>query len=94
MNKGFYITLGRKEIFVVSDYTNKTDQLAEKILRKLINYGYDIPINPDTKKELLYWTTPATIEYKDGWRQINGIKSTFIVNSPNDSNLLLIELNK
>lgn len=52
---GFYLTIGKLDFFIVTDRKNKTDKLASDILRKLL-----LPNNPDTRKEVLYWTTSAT----------------------------------
>ena len=56
---GFYFNIGRKEFFVKTDYKNKTQVLAKKILRKLL-----LPENPDTIKELLYYIIPANCQIK------------------------------
>lgn len=65
IKSGFYVTIGKKGFFIVTDYKNKTQTLASKIITKLNRvFGYDIPDNPDTRKELLYWASYGTIEYK------------------------------
>ena len=51
---GFTFPMGQKDIFVKTDYKNKTEQLARKILRKML-----LPENPDTVKEILYYLQKA-----------------------------------
>ena len=46
--------MGQKDIFVKTSYKNKSEQLARKILRKML-----LPENPDTVKEILYWLQKA-----------------------------------
>lgn len=62
--KGFYFNLGKTEIFVKTDRKNKTEKLASEIFHELKNYGFQIPDNPDTRKELHYYLTPAYCEIK------------------------------
>lgn len=57
--KGFYFNLGRKEVFVESTRTRKTEKLLSDILRAL-----QLPDNPGTRKELNYWLSPACLEVK------------------------------
>lgn len=57
--KGFYFNLGRKEIFVESKRVRKTEKLLSDILQSL-----QLPNNPDTRRELDYWLTPAFLEVK------------------------------
>lgn len=57
--KGFTFPYGRKDIFVQTELKNKTDNLAKKILRKMVELGYDIPDSPDTRKELLWYLEKA-----------------------------------
>ena len=64
MKKGFYFRAGRKEIFVETNAKNKTQALATRIFKALIPHGYSIPDNPSTRKELLYYLTPAYLEVK------------------------------
>ena len=59
MIKGFTFPLGNKDVFVETTYKNKTQALAKKILKTL-----NLPDNPGTVKELLYWLTPATCELR------------------------------
>ena len=54
---GFTFQLGKKDVFVITDYKNKTESLARKILRKLL-----LPENPDTIRELLYYMIPGEID--------------------------------
>lgn len=62
--KGFTFPLGKRDVFVETKLVNKTQSLASKILRKLIDYGYDIPDNPDTRSELIYYLQKAECEIK------------------------------
>lgn len=56
---GFTFPLGRKDVFVKTNLQNKTEGLARKILLKM-----QLPENPDTRKEILYWLEKATCEIK------------------------------
>ena len=56
---GFTFRLGRKDVFVETTAKNKTKKLAEKILYKL-----ELPVNPDTISEVLYWLMKANCEIK------------------------------
>lgn len=56
---GFYFNLGKKEVFVESSRTRKTEKLLSDILRAL-----QLPDNPGTRRELDYWLTPARLEVK------------------------------
>ena len=60
--KGFTFPIGHKDIFVETELKNKTDVLAGRILRKLINHGFDIPNNPDTRREVIYYLQKAECE--------------------------------
>ena len=64
MKAGFYFQLGKKEVFVETTYKKKTEKLASNIFMALIKHGYSIPDNPDTRKELLYYLLPASLEIK------------------------------
>lgn len=57
--KGFTFMLKGKDVFVETSYVNKTENLASKILTKML-----LPDNPDTRKELLYWLQKAECEIK------------------------------
>lgn len=57
--KGFTFMLKGKDVFVETSYVNKTENLASKILTKML-----LPNNPDTRKELLYWLQKAECEIK------------------------------
>ena len=57
--KGFTFMLKDKDVFVETSYVNKTENLASKILTKML-----LPDNPDTRKELLYWLQKAECEIK------------------------------
>ena len=59
MKRGFTFPLGRKDVFVETTYKNKTASLAKKILKAL-----NLPDNPGTVKEVLYYLVPATCELK------------------------------
>lgn len=61
---GFTFQLGRKDVFVKTDYKNKTENLARKILQKI-----GLPENPDTRKELLYYLEKATCEVRGTTRK-------------------------
>lgn len=61
---GFTFYLGGKDIFVETKLINKTQSLASKIFRKLINFGYDIPDNPETRSELLHGIRKANCEIR------------------------------
>ena len=62
--KGFTFPYGRKDIFVQTELKNKTNHLAEKIIRGMVNAGYDIPDNPITRKEILYFLQRAECEIR------------------------------
>lgn len=57
--KGFTFPYGRKDVFVVTDRKNKTKALASEILRKM-----QLPDNPDTQAEILYYLRKADCEKK------------------------------
>ena len=57
--KGFTFLYGKKDIFVQTELKNKTNNLAEKIIRGMVNAGYDIPDNPIIRKEILYFLQRA-----------------------------------
>lgn len=95
--KGFTFYLRGKDIFVETNYKNKTEALASKIFRKLINYGYNIPDNPSTRKNLLWTIQRAECEIKtlsNGKKmyEIHGAnfggKGSFV----DDGNTLIIKL--
>lgn len=95
--KGFTFTLGHKDIFVETELKNKTESFASKIFRKLVNLGYDIPDNPNTRKDLLYWIQPAECEIRtlsNGNQYYNihgknfGGKGSFV----DDGNTVIIKL--
>lgn len=92
--KGFTFMLGRKDVFVVTERKNKTAQLASEILRKL-----ELPDNPSTQKEVLYWLQKAECEIKTlgngrQYYEIHGDgfagKGSFV----DDGNTLIVKLNK
>lgn len=56
---GFTFPYGRKDVFVVTDRKNKTKALASEILRKM-----QLPDNPDTQAEILYYLRKADCEKK------------------------------
>ena len=60
--KGFTFPLGRKDVFVETERKNKTESLASMILKELVNIGYDIPDNPSTRKEVVYYLQKAECE--------------------------------
>lgn len=57
--KGFKLYYKRKDLFFETELKNKTDNLAKKIIRAMVNSGYDIPDNPDVRKEILYYLRKA-----------------------------------
>lgn len=57
--KGFTFPYGRKDVFVMTDRRNKTKALASEILRKM-----QLPDNPDTQAEILYYLRKADCEKK------------------------------
>ncbi len=57
--KGFTFPLGRHDVFVCTTKINKTTYLASEILRKL-----ELPDNPDTRKEVLWYLKRAECEIK------------------------------
>ena len=88
--KGFTFMLGKKDVFIETEYKNKTENLASKILRKL-----QLPDNPDTRKEVLYYLRKAECEIKGTTRKFYEIhgenfggKGSFI----DDGNTIIIRL--
>ena len=59
MMTGFTFPYGRKDVFVETTCKNKTKKLAQKILAKM-----DLPDNPATVSDLLYYLTKATCEIR------------------------------
>ena len=57
--KGFTFMLGRKDVFIETEYKNKTENLASKILQKL-----EKPDNPSIRKEVLRCLQKAECEIK------------------------------
>jgi len=57
--KGFTFPVGKRDVFIITERKNKTENLARKILRRLM-----MPENPDTIRELLYYMQPAELEIK------------------------------
>jgi hypothetical protein len=95
--KGFTFPYGRKDIFVSTELVNKTQKLASKILKELVNIGYDVPDNPDTRNELLYYLQKAecdihTLPNRRQYYEIHGDnfggKGSFI----DDGNTIIIKL--
>ena len=95
--KGFTFPYKRKDVFVSTELKNKTDSLAGKILRKMVDAGYDIPDNPDTRKELLYYLRKAecdihTLTNGNQYYEIHGDgfggRGSFI----NDGNTIIIKI--
>ena len=88
--KGFTFPLGRKDVFVETEYKNKTENLASKILRKL-----QLPDNPSTRKEVLRYLQKAECEIKGTTRKYYEIhgenfggKGSFV----DDGNTIIIKL--
>lgn len=97
--KGFTFYLGRKDVFVETAKKNRTENLASQIFRKLINFGYDIPDNPETRKELIHMLMAAECELKTlpngkQYYEIHGEnfggKGSFV----DDGNTIIINLDK
>ena len=59
MMKGFIFPYKGKDIFVVTEKTRKTKDLAKRILRKM-----NLPDNPGTVSDLLYWLQAGCCEIK------------------------------
>lgn len=57
--KGFYFRFSDKDVFVETRKVRKTERLAKEILRAM-----ELPDNPDTRRELLYWMRRATCEIR------------------------------
>lgn len=70
--KGFYLEIGRNELFFVTDRKNKTQKLASDILWKLL-----LPNNPDTRSEVLYWLASATCHKLNPGTIVNYNRSCF-----------------
>lgn len=88
--KGFTFTYGKKDVFVETEYKNKTENLASKILRKML-----LPDNPDTRKEVLHYLQKAECDIKGNvkkYYEIHGDgfggKGSFI----DDGNTIIIKL--
>ena len=88
--KGFTFMLGKKDVFIETEYKNKTEVLASKILRKL-----QLPDNPSTRKEVLYYLQKAECEIKGTTRKYYEIhgenfggKGSFV----DDGNTIIIRL--
>lgn len=63
---GFYLTIGGVEIFAASDWKRPCKGFAEKLLKKL-----DLPDNPGTISEVLYYTVPAVcnLVFSEKWNK-------------------------
>ena len=57
--RGFMFNCGPFTVFVRTDYKNKTQALASKILN-----ACELPDNSTTRNEILYFTRPAFCEIK------------------------------
>lgn len=64
MMKGFTFPYGNKDVFVETELVNRTNFLASKIIRAMVNAGYDIGDHPDIRRELLYYLKKANCEIK------------------------------
>ena len=89
---GFTFQLGRKDVFVKTDLKNKTERLAEKILRELL-----LPDNPSTRRELLYWMKKATCEIRTlplgkKFYEISGKNFGGCGSFVDDGNTIIVEL--
>lgn len=56
---GFYLKVARKEYFIKTARSNKTNALASAILKELL-----LPDNPDTRAEIMYWIMKASCQIK------------------------------
>lgn len=91
--RGFTFMLGRKDVFVVTELKNRTQELARKILRKM-----ELPENPNTVQEILYYLQKAELtlcklpnsgrEYWEIHGDNFGGKGSFV----DDGNTIIIEL--
>lgn len=90
--KGFTFQLGHKDVFVKTNYKNKTKALASKILRKLA-----LPENPGTVREILYYLQKADCEE----RQLSNGRKYWDISGENfggrgsfvdDGNTLIVEV--
>lgn len=95
--KGFTFTFGKKDVFVETELKNKTNALAQKILRKMVDVGYDIPDNSDTQRELLWYLQKAecdihTLSNGNQYYEIHGDgfggRGSFV----DDGNTIIIKL--
>ena len=59
MKKGFFFTMGQKDVFVITDAKRKTEKLLKQICRKLL-----IPDNAAALDALNYYLRPATLQQK------------------------------
>lgn len=57
IKRGFTFWYSGNDLFIITTKRNKTNSLASAILRKL-----GCPDNPNTRKEVLYYIQPATME--------------------------------
>ena len=60
--KGFTFPFKFCDVFVETTRTKKNHTLASKIIRQLVNKGYDIPDNPDVRSEILSYLRKAECE--------------------------------
>lgn len=90
--KGFTFQLGRKDIFVKTEYKNKTKALAEKILRKLA-----LLETPGTVREILYYLQKTECEE----RQLSNGRKYYDISGENfggrgsfadDGNTVIVEI--
>ena len=95
--KGFTFPYGHKDVFVETELKNKTNALAQKILRKMADVGYDIPDNPDTQRKLLWYLQKAecdihTLSNGNQYYEIHGDgfggRGSFV----DDGNTIIIKL--
>lgn len=90
---GFYLKVGRKEYFIKTARTNKTNALASAILKELL-----LPDSPATRAEILYWIKKASCQIKatkSGHRYFNIFGDNFGgygSEDINDGNTIIIEI--
>lgn len=57
--RGFTFPLGNKDVFIVTNRKKKTESLCRMILRAM-----ELPENPSTIREIMYYLVPAEIEIR------------------------------
>ena len=57
--KGFTFMYKGKDIFVQTNAVKKTENLVSKIIRQMVNVGYDLPDNASTKSDIMWYLQKA-----------------------------------